>query len=139
MKKKIYFKDLIYISIIFILFISNLLAIIFIRSDGVIFLSVLSTVVSIILSLIAIFYSFLSGSKIDAKIDELRQTMYNFAITIHEKDNVFDKLKDKVVSLKQLDNNTNNIEITSIESEIDNLKQSLSIVTNKMLYPDIRN
>jgi len=133
---KKYLKDLIYVLIIFGIVTSNLITIIVLDNNVLSFLSAIATVSSIILGVVAIVYSFLSGFKLDIKIDDMQRSITELANTYRDCEKTLAKIEEYSESIKHFVPPENKAEIEEIENDISRLRRSLAITTEKMLFSD---
>ena len=135
-KNNSYLKDLIYLSIIFVIIIANLLAALIYINNGLSFLSILITIVSFILGIFAVFYTAYSGFKIDSKIDEMHRTMLDFTKDLHHFKTFLDKAEVNMSSIEDICPPEKSEDVTILKSNLERLRSSLSITMEKMLYSD---
>jgi hypothetical protein len=126
-------KDLVYIIIIFIIVISNLLAIILWDGDAFEFIGGVSSAISIILSVVAIIYTLVSGigmAKIDTKIDELSRTIHLYNEQKNEVRQIVNSIMPRINEIQHSDVLKNNLHELS---ELENLRKTLESVSKQFI------
>lgn len=122
---KKYYKHIIFICfVILIVIVCNLVAAILIDNERAIeILSIVSTVISIVLSLIAIFYTFISGIEVSSSLQKINLQIHDAAKYQQQLSATYEKLVDYRNSI--VNGQATDEDSIEIDAEMEKLKKSM--------------